>query len=160
MSKKKHKVSAKYHTDQTSEYESGSRGKVLKNLLGISSVSRMREQEFSGYLHAEREMTARFGKHHRFSVNDIHSIHRMFLGAIYDWAGTPRTVNISKGGFPFATALALPQALELFERNFLHRFTPCLQNEPDDVALSIAKVQVEFLLLHPYREGNGRTARL
>jgi len=30
----------------------------------------------------------------------------------------------------------------------------------DEIALKIAEVHVEFLLLHPYREGNGRTARL
>jgi cell filamentation protein len=54
-------------------------------------------------------------------VNDLHTLHRTFLGGIYPWAGIVRSVNISKGGFTFATSYALPQALKDFEKRILTR---------------------------------------
>ena len=47
-----------------------------------------------------------------------------------------------------------------FERNFLGEHTPCNGRDIEEIAWHIAPVHVEFLLVHPYREGNGRTARL
>ena len=69
-------------------------------------------------------------------------------------------MNLLKGGFPFAAAMAIPQAMKDFERRFLSRYTPCRGTTVDEIAAHIAAVHVEFLLIHPYREGNGRTARL
>jgi len=160
MSKKKHKVSAKYHTDPSSEYEPGSRGKVLKNLLGISSVRKMEDAELKAYMFAERAFLAQYSLDHKFTVADINTIHHIFLGHIYSWAGTYRTVNLTKGGFPFATAMAIPRAMQEFERTILQPNTPCRGRTLQQVAALIAGVHAELLLIHPYREGNGRTARL
>jgi cell filamentation protein len=38
--------------------------------------------------------------------------------------------------------------------------TPCQGTTLDEIAQKIAVVHVELLLIHPYREGNGRTARM
>ncbi len=40
----------------------------------------------------------------RFSVELISQMHRDWLGSIYEWAGTYRTVDISKGDFKFPPA--------------------------------------------------------
>ena len=42
----------------------------------------------------------------------------------------------------------------------LARLTPCLGMDRDAVATAIAEVHVELILIHPFREGNGRIARL
>jgi cell filamentation protein len=97
---------------------------------------------------------------HRFALNDINLIHKKFLGNIYSWAGTYRDVNLSKGGFVFASAMAIPQMMKEFERRVLRKHTPCREGAVDEIAERLAIVHVEFLLIHPYREGNGRTARL
>src|SRR5207249_1859274 len=65
-----------------------------------------------------------------------------------------------KGKFTFASAYALSSALDLFERDILSVNTPCKAKTIEEISLKIAAVHAEFLLLHPYREGNGRTARL
>ncbi len=91
---------------------------------------------------------------------DVHAIHMMFLGKVYPWAGKLRDVNIRKGGFPFASAYALPEAMKVFERDTLLPNTPCHGSTLEEIAGKIGTVHTEFLLLHPYREGNGRTARL
>jgi cell filamentation protein len=106
----------------------------------------------------EREMLGRFGPNHVFSVKDINAIHRSFLGSVYEWAGSYRTVNLSKGGFPFATAI--PSMMKRLEKKILLRNTPCSDSSINEIASKIAVVHVELLLIHPYREGNGRTARL
>lgn len=150
----------KYTANTLDEYVPGSKGKVLKNLLGITSVKAMQQAEFAAFIAAEKKMIASFHRGQRLSVNDLHTLHRTFLGGIYPWAGIVRSVNISKGGFTFATSYALPQALRDFEKRILKPNTPCRSGPIEGVTKSIAAVHAEFLLLHPYREGNGRTARL
>ena len=157
---KQQKISSKYTTEYGLEYQPGSRNLVLKNKLGITSVRKMEDAELAGYMYAERTMLSEFAIDQKLRLKNIHRLHRLFLGNMDEWAGTYRTVNISKGGFPFASALALPQAMKEFEKKVLKPNTPCHGATLEEIASKIAIVHVEFLLLHPYREGNGRTARL
>lgn len=156
----KHAAGLKYLSSGVDEFQPGSRDRVLKNKLGIVSARRMDKEEITGYINAERNIIDTFTKDQRLRVDDIHEIHRWFLGDIYAWAGTIRSVNISKGNFTFATAFALPQALRVFEDQILSKHTPCHGDTLEEIAEHIAVVHSELLLLHPYREGNGRTARL
>lgn len=109
---------------------------------------------------AESLLIDTYSARHRFTLSDLHHINRVFLGEIYPWAGKYRTVNLSKGGFPFASAFAIPSAMKVFEEEMLRVLTPCNGADVDEVASQIAPIHAEFLLIHPYREGNGRTARL
>ena len=47
-----------------------------------------------------------------------------------------------------------------FERGPLWRFTPCRPTSLEKLSMSLAVVHVEMALIHPFREGNGRAARL
>jgi cell filamentation protein len=120
----------------------------------------MEDAELIAYMRAENELVREFTAGHRFTLNDIDLIHKEFLGRIYSWAGRYRDVNLSKGGFVFASAMAIPQLMKEFGRRMLGKHTPCREGSVDEVAKRLAIVHVEFLLIHPYREGNGRTARL
>ena len=115
---KQQKISSKYTTEYESEYQPGSQSKVLKNKPGITSGRKLEDAELVGYMHAERSMLSEFAIDQQLRLKDINNLHRLFLGNIYEWAGTYRTVNLSKGGFPFASALALPQAMKEFEKAF------------------------------------------
>lgn len=42
----------------------------------------------------------------------------------------------------------------------LARCTPCTVGEVDALAAALAEVHVELVLIHPFREGNGRASRL
>ncbi|PWC18473.1 hypothetical protein DDT56_03730 [Brenneria corticis] len=68
--------------------------------------------------------------------------------------------NMGKGGFPFAAAALLPKCLNDFERQYLSRYTPCTEMDIEQLVEAIAIVHIEFILLHPFRDGNGRIARL
>ena len=94
------------------------------------------------------------------SVNDLFEWHRLWLGNLYDWAGRVRTVNLSKGDFMFAAAHRVPALLDEFERDVLRPATPCVGDNDDGLIARIAQVHIELILIHPFREGNGRLARL
>lgn len=142
------------------EFEPGSRGRVLRNKLGIRSVREMAEAESEALLLAQRMAIEQTGENQRFSAVDICALHRLWLGPIYEWAGEYRSVNISKGGFPFASALQIARLMSELERGALADFTPCHPGDADAVARAIAVVHAELVLIHPFREGNGRVARL
>jgi cell filamentation protein len=84
------------------EFEPGSRGRVLRNLLGIVRARDIAEAESQALEIAQEAALERYGPDHRFSARDICELHRLWLGPIYSWAGKYRTINIGKGGFQFA----------------------------------------------------------
>jgi cell filamentation protein len=47
-----------------------------------------------------------------------------------------------------------------FEKTILAKYTPCIFKSEDELLSALAIVHVEFVLIHPFREGNGRLARL
>jgi len=98
-------VSRKYEaTGPEAEFEPGSRGRVLRNLLGITQVRDMNEAESQALELAQEAALDRYGPEHRFTAADICALHRLWLGPIYPWAGEYRSVNIGKAGFQFAHA--------------------------------------------------------
>ena len=153
-------ISLKYMADSLDEFEPGSNRKVLKNLLHISNVHEIEDLELVCYMRTESKLVKSYSSDHIFTFLDIQHIPKLFLGTLYSWAGSIRSVNISKGGFTFATALALPSVIQEFEQKILLKYTPCNGESLKEVAQSIAIVHAELLLIHPFREGNGRTARL
>ena len=75
-------------------------------------------------------------------------IHQFLFDEIYDFAGQVRDINIAKGNFRFAPVIYLQAALENIDK--------MPQKSFDDI---IAKY-VEMNVAHPFREGNGRSARI
>ena len=142
------------------EFEPGSRGRVLRNLLGIRSAREMARAESRALLDAQERLVETHALDHRFTATDIRKIHRVWLGAIYPWAGHYRSVNIAKGGFHFAAAREVPRLMGEFERRELARYTPCRFATEPEITRALAIVHAELVLIHPFREGNGRCARL
>jgi cell filamentation protein len=147
-------------TGAEGEFEPGSNGQVLRNVVGITSAADMDELELEllGDLHEEVLLQNLPDRH--LTVADLKHWHRMWLGNVYAWAGQERSVNLGKGGFQFATAGLLPGLLRNFERDCLTRWTPCGSLAPDKLVNAIAVTHVELILIHPFREGNGRLSRL
>jgi len=142
------------------QYQPGSRRRVLRNLLGVKSKRQMDALEGQELLRALKELAGLYSEDHRFTAADICRMHEIWLGGIYPWAGKYRQVNISKGSFPFAAAAQIPRLMDDFEKNILRRYTPCRSKLRQDTAYDLAVVHTELILIHPFREGNGRAARL
>lgn len=142
------------------EYEPGSNEEVLKNLLSISQVQEIELIETEKLVELTASLIENFNQDQCITVADILLMHENWLANIYVWAGQYRTVNVSKDGFTFAAAYLIPRLMESFEKNILQKYTPCLADKKENIAYALAVVHVEFVLIHPFREGNGRLARL
>jgi len=141
------------------EFEPGSRRRVLRNLLGIRSVREMEQAESDALLAVQEGMIDRFTLDHRFTAGDICELHHLWLGGIYSWAGEYRSVNIAKDDFYFAAAMQVPRLTQEFGRKQLSSYTPCRTRDSEELALALAVVHAELVLIHPLRDGNGRCAR-
>jgi cell filamentation protein len=151
---------AKYDISSTEdEFEPGSNESVLKNKLGIDTVDDINEAEAELLIQLYEHILSDTD-HSALTVADITNWHKKWLGNIYEWAGEYRSVNMSKGGFHFAAAKQIPKLLQGFENDFLCQFESLSQLEEEAVISFLAQSHVEFILIHPYREGNGRLSRL
>src|SRR4030095_17226262 len=84
-----------------SEFRPRSRGRVLRNLLGITRVREMEEAETDALDTTQREALQAYGPSHRFTPTDIRHLHRMWLGENYPLGGNYRKRKNCEGGFPF-----------------------------------------------------------
>jgi cell filamentation protein len=142
------------------QFEPGSNELVLRNKLGITSVDDMNGAETAALASATEEFINLYDAQRRFTADDIRDMHRRWLGNIYDWAGEYRQVNLGKGGFQFASAHLIPRLMAEFENGPLRVHTPCKTAKVSAIAAALAETHVELVLIHPFREGNGRISRL
>ncbi len=82
------------------------------------------------------------------TIKGLQQIHEYLFGGLYDFAGKLRQVDISKGDFRFASHLYLVQILSEIEKM------------PESSFEEIIKKYVEMNIVHPFREGNGRSMRI
>lgn len=143
------------------EYEPRSRRRVLKNRLGIVSKTEMDALEAEALADVQTRYFVEgvVTSETRFTADLVRQMHRDWLGDIYEWAGSYRTVDVSKGGFSFPPAYRIPENMRSFERDVLGPLSPCRAVAVSAVCEAVARVHAELLLIHPFREGNGRLAR-
>ena len=82
------------------------------------------------------------------TVKGLQAIHKVLFDGLYDFAGEIRTLNIAKGNFRFANSLYLDAVLSAVEKM------------PESTFEEIIAKYVEMNVAHPFREGNGRSARI
>ena len=112
------KKSKRYDTSHLIEDqpEPGSRGKVLKNKLGVTGKREMDRHEKAEQIRTIEELTNIFGVDHRFTALDICKIHKLWLGDIYELAGKYRQVTMSKSGFTFAFPAQISRLMAEFKK--------------------------------------------
>jgi cell filamentation protein len=86
-------------------------------------------------------------------------IHHHLFQDLYSWAGQVRTVDISKQDSHFCHARFIPSAsvkrFDLLQKNNFLR-----HRDQHDFVLGLADFFCEMNVIHPFREGNGRSLRL
>lgn len=78
----------------------------------------------------------------------LQKIHEYLFSDIYDFAGKVRSVNIAKGNFRFVPLMYLEASLS------------SIDNMPQSTFDEIIEKYVEMNVAHPFRDGNGRSARI
>lgn len=100
----------------------------------------------------QKGITGIFDKKHYLSI------HKYIFEDIYPFAGKLREENISKGEFRFAGWEYVEQELDrLLEQLKNEKYLALLEKE--ELAKRLAYYLSELNVLHPFREGNGRTNR-
>lgn len=92
-----------------------------------------------------------------FNVEDVKNLHKHLFQDIYPFAGEFRKVQLMKGNTRFCQAQFIDSsAVELF-----HLLNKELEwDSLEVVAKRLAFFKSELNMLHPFREGNGRTIRI
>ena len=143
-----------------SDKDAGVSKGILKNKLGFKSKKDLDEAETALLSDTHAHFFELLEKRKvKFDLSLLFSIHKYFLGHLYDWAGKVRTVNISKDEMFFAPIKYIDQALADFNK-LLKTTLPKQSDAKDDVSKKLAIIHNEFNIIHPFREGNGRTIRL
>ncbi len=130
---------------------------VLKNKLGImdAEIFRAAEREFTSLRIARAKIEP---IERGFDLKHLQKIHYFIFRDIYDWAGELRWVNITKGNIFCAAQYIEAQADELFRK--LHSEKCLAAASSKELPLRLAYYLSEINVIHPFREGNGRTQRL
>lgn len=97
-------------------------------------------------------------KSETFDFDHYKAIHRFLFSDLYEWAGQVRTVNMSKKGTTFVAADQIEmQAALVFARLKECNYFRGLSRR--DFIEEIVDFYCVTNMLHPFREGNGRTQR-
>ena len=123
---------------------------TLDNKLNISnSVDLAREEEkISKRKALELFESGKLDELEAGSFLALKEIHKALFEDLYEFAGVIRDVNIAKGNFRFTPVMYLEAALAHVEKM------------PQTAFDEIVEKYVEMNVAHPFREGNGRSARI
>ncbi|WP_409967424.1 Fic family protein [Bengtsoniella intestinalis] len=131
---------------------------VLVNKLGIRNQQQLDETELFlvGVQTLQFEAKPLEGA---LDFNYYKQIHKLLFEALYDWAGTVRTINMSKQHTQFCECQSIDElGILMFARIAKMHY---LQGLPrDEFITEIVDFYANLNYLHPFREGNGRCQRL
>ncbi|WP_036770771.1 putative adenosine monophosphate-protein transferase Fic [Photorhabdus australis] len=86
-------------------------------------------------------------------------LHKQIFSDLYDWAGQLRTIDISKGNTRFCNAERIEiEGNRIFDMLESENYLMGLNHQ--EFIKKLAGYYAELNVIHPFREGNGRTQRL
>lgn len=134
---------------------------VLKNKFGEKDPKKLeileKRSTIRGWIKLQNELIA--SPNLKLDAALIKKIHKNLFEDVYDWAGEYRTVNIVKGKTMFANALYVPAALEDLVTK-LNRDITSKSITANNISEKLAYYYGELNMIHPFREGNGRTQKI
>lgn len=137
-------------------------GKQCLNWAGCLDQSEINRRETDGVNRA-REFVLDLIQQNPIApitLETIQRIHKEMFDELYPWAGEWRTVVISKAGITWDVPFHdMGIMMRNFEANTLNR-APFISDNDDAVLEFAARVLGEYIAIHPFREGNGRSAFL
>lgn len=129
---------------------------VLKNKLNILDEATLKDAELAFTAVRYTEYSSAISSINSFNLTHLKTLHKQLFQDVFEWAGEIRTVDISKGLTRFCTCHRIEQeATKQFSR------IPKLINidSTEELITIIADIFCELNIIHPFREGNGRTQR-
>jgi len=149
----------RYDVHKDEDYQPGSTT-VLKNYLNTCDPIILEQEETKALESIHQYMLQNVKEHDKMTIKLILKMHEKWLGRIYPFAGKYRSVLMNKNGFVFAAPAQIDRLMNIFEKKELQLYTPCHPTSIEKLSLALAIVHTEFIIIHPFREGNGRLSRL
>lgn len=131
---------------------------VLKNKLDIRDLDRLHEAE-RDYSSVRQAELSNMGVTGDFSFKHLCSIHKQLFQDVYSLAGKTRTVDISKGTIFCLVQFIESQFDDLYRKLKKENFLADIADEKE-MGKRLAFYLGELNMIHPFREGNGRTQRI
>ncbi len=123
---------------------------ILENKLNITNQVELAREEEKISKKCAKEMfeTGYLNTLEPGTWKTLKKIHEFLFGEIYEFAGSLRKVNVAKGNFRFTPLAYLEESIKNIEKM------------PQSTYEEIIEKYVEMNIAHPFREGNGRSARI
>lgn len=128
---------------------------ILRNIPGFDSEEELENFEKIIYQAHMPEAYSLIAAKDKFNLKVWQEIHQICFGEVYDWAGELRTVRIEKT----PTVFAYPEHIETEAAKLFSAINEKLANG-SLTREEAAEYYAELNVIHPFREGNGRTQRI
>lgn len=128
---------------------------ALKNKLGITDQEELNTVERMMTSFKLAKLYTQTGAE-TFDTEHLLSIHKYLFDDIYEFAGTIRSENIAKS-FTFCLVHLVPQNLK-YTLDQAKKKIPTIKSR-DELLKFITVLYSDLDMIHPFREGNGRTER-
>jgi fido (protein-threonine AMPylation protein) len=125
----------------------------------LTTKHEINEAEAAGVVRAETWLTE-LDYPLDFTTSFISEAHRIAFAHLYEWAGHWRTSTPNVGSFLPPPPNKIPQLMYKFQDELRFRVSQIQDNSPDAVADLLAFAHHRLVFIHPFTNGNGRTARL
>jgi len=127
------------------------------NLLGLTDKNQINEYEATGIAKAEL-FVFELESDIEFSTTLILEIHKIAFGQLYDWAGKWRTTEVSVGQLIPPKPVMVLQAMYQFLDNLNYKIS--ISKTLNEQIDCLVYAHYEFIKIHPFNNGNGRTGRI
>jgi cell filamentation protein len=127
------------------------------NLLGIVDKNILNEYEAKGLISAELYIFE-LDSETPISTQLLLEIHKIGFGELYEWAGKWRTTEVTVGQLVPPKPNQLLQLMYQFLDNL--NFKISIAKNEDDYLECLTYAHYEFIKIHPFNNGNGRTGRI
>jgi cell filamentation protein len=133
---------------------------ILRNKQGIADLQTLEVAEEEALAQAYETLLTEVRADTPMTCELLRYIHLQIFGDLYEWAGRWRTVWISKPGITWPAPDFLDSNMQVFEREVLGRHPVRAMEDDRAFCAAVGEIQGEFLVIHPFREGNARTIKL
>ena len=128
---------------------------VLKNKLNIQDEEKLKNYEVDMVAFKLSTIEKHIKK--TYDENHLKAIHKHLFEEVYDFAGKYRKENIEKENFRFSEYEYIEENLKQIMKKF--DLEQLKKLSFDDLVIFISQIMTDLNVLHPFREGNGRTTR-
>ena len=128
---------------------------VIKNIPNLKTQTELTKFEELMFQVNSMEAAEYLNSCSEINLQEWQKIHSICLSDVYEWAGELRTIRIAKG----STVFAYPENIEGEATKIFDEINTLLKNSELTLEKT-AELFTEANVLHPFREGNGRTQRI